>query len=452
MGAPDPAKPWQVLLGLTQQTVEEFTVPGIRLPFFARPGQIPLSIITFFGCGLSFWLTVRFCGNLAPRHAPFELFAIGIPWEAAKLTFGTEGLRRIKRGDASGRASGYGLMGVSLILAMGSIAASLAFLTQTDQRLSQEALHASLQALQKSAAYERESTSLENTALDMNSLRHLALKYESSNQIQRSDAVRLRVAALQATYDKKSAALAGREMAVNHGDIAASGALLLGCSPTWRLTAQVVLAVMLEVISMISLGLLLGSRARTSKSGSVSSGGSACNVVRLKVAAPRIISDAGPHRPASSSPPDADACAQQTLLHRIDTAPYRITSDAAAHRAASTNIHGGARVERRTVSLYGTKVDDASMRIASDAATHRAAPLQIGNRDAQRLRALYAQAKELVRTARLRPCYREMQRSLGASQQVVQRFLRELVAEGILCRRGTGYVLASPLDVNGGAA
>jgi hypothetical protein len=71
---------------------------GIRVPFFAQPGQIPLITIAFISCALSFWLTVRFCATLAPGHATIELLAMGVTWELAKLSFGTQGACRVKNG------------------------------------------------------------------------------------------------------------------------------------------------------------------------------------------------------------------------------------------------------------------------------------------------------------------------------------------------------------------
>ena len=279
-------------------------MPGTRVPFFAHSGQIPLSIITFFSCGLSFWLTVRFCGNLAPGHAAAELLAIGVTWELAKLTFGTLGSHRIKRGDTSQSASGYALLGVSLVLAVGSIVASLAFLMQTDQHVSQEALQASQQALHASEAYERETATLRALDGEIKELTSLAQQYRERGLLTQGMRSMQRAAVLRQERQAQVQALSKQDEVaiINHG-AAGGGFSLLGASPNGRLAAQVVLAVMLEVVSMIALSLLCGSGTKPAMGGSASSGTPTDKVVRLKVASPRIASDAGLHRAASGGDP-----------------------------------------------------------------------------------------------------------------------------------------------------
>ena len=107
---------------------------GTRVPFFAHFRQIPLTLIAVFSCALSFWLTVRFCGELSPGHASLELLAMGFVWELSKLVFGTSGAHRLTHGAADQRRLGYALVSMSLVLAVGSVVASLAFLRQTDHR------------------------------------------------------------------------------------------------------------------------------------------------------------------------------------------------------------------------------------------------------------------------------------------------------------------------------
>ena len=445
---------------------------GTRVPFFAHFGQIPLSIITLFSCGLSFWLTVRFCASLAPGHAAVELLAMGVTWELAKLTFGTLGSHRIKRSNAGDRVAGYALLGVSLVLAVGSIVASLAFLMQTDQHVSQDALYASQQALHASEAYERETATLHALDGEIKELVSLAQQYRERGLLTQGMRSMERATALRQERQAQAQALSEQEeVAIATHGAARGGAALPGASPAGRLVAQVVLAVMLEVVSMIALSLLSGSGTKPAVGGSASSDAPDAKVVRLKVASPRITSDASLHRSASGAAHrDTDANAHRTLLHRMkaDAASPRITCDASLHRPASGGAMRGPDANRAPAGSYDMRTDAASLCMTNDAEVSHPASRQTGfdaafafasppishrrRRDAQRLRTLYAQAKELVRTAQLRPCYREMQRGLGASQHVVQRFLRNLVAEGVLCRRGTGYALVAPLSAHGGAA
>ena len=443
---------------------------GIRLPFFAHIGQIPLVIITFFSCGLSFWLTVRFCATLAPGHAAAELLTIGMTWELAKLTFSIQGTHRIRRGLLAQKASGYRLVSLSLVLAAGSIAASLAFLMQTDRHILQGAAKASQQALHASKAYERDTASLRTLDGEIEQLTALAEQYRAKGLVTQGVRTLERIKPLRDERITQARALSAQEAAITSGSPIASASPFLGDSSVWRLVAQVVLAVMLEVVSMVALSLLCEGKSGPAQSGSASPKIPAANVVRLKVASPRITSDANPHRFASGTiSGDGDANGQQPLWHRIgaDSASSRITCDASLHRSASGYAVCDTNVSSPTAGQHRINTNAAPMRITCDAPAHRPASPRMGagaslalvpvpdatrgGRDTQRLCALYAHAKQLICSAQVRPSYREMRQALGASQPVVQRFLRDLVTEGVLCRDGARYALVSPLSANGGA-
>ena len=450
-------------------------MPGIRLPFSAHLGQISLVIITFCSCGLSFWLTVRFCADLTPGHATLEVLAMGATWELAKLTFSIKGAYRINRGAPAQKASGYRLAGLSLILAVGSIAASLAFLMQTDQHISQDAAQASQRELEASKTYERDTASLRTLDGEIEQLTALAEQYRAKGLVTQGVRTLERIRPLRDERTTQARVLSAQEATITSSASATVASPLLGTSPRWRLVAQVVLAVMLEVVSMVALSLLCGDPKGAATSGDVATNRPASKVVRLKDASPRITGDTRPHWLASNAAPGAgDANGQPPLSQRIDAdvASPRIITDEALHQAASCAAPEDTDASRYPTPLHRIHAKAASPRIITDKGLHRLASSDaLGGsdagcllslapsrrtrrkgRDAQGLRTLYAQAKQLVRTAQVRPCYREMQGALGASQLVVQRFLRNLVAEGVLCRRGTGYALVSPLDANGGAA
>ncbi len=481
-----------------------------RVPRFAHMGQIPLIIITFFSCGLSFWLTVRFCATLAPGHAIAELLAIGITWELAKLTFGTMGTRRIKRGPPEQKGSGYALVGVSCLLAAGSIIASLAFLMQTDHQVSQDAAQASQQSLHASKTYERDSASLRALDNQINQLAALAEQYRSKGMVTQGVRTLERIAPLREARTAQAQGLSAQEAAISTSGSAAVTGPFLGAASAWRLAAQSVLAVMLEAVSMIALSLLCDQPSSANVGGGASPNRPASNVVRLKVAAPRITSDAGLHRLASDTPAGggdaneqpppahrmnanaassritydaslhhpasgASSCGfsmmrQPAGAHRIDasTASKRITCDAVLHQPASSASSCGFSMMRQPAGAHRIDASTASKRITCDAVMHQPASVRghagaalalvapqdtaRPGRDVHRLSVLYAQAKQLVRSAQVRPSYRQMRQALGASQPVVQRFLRDLVAEGVLCRSGRQYALVSALDATGGAA
>ena len=265
-----------------------------------------------------------------------------------------------------------------------------------------------------------------------------------------------RVKALRQERQEQALALSSQEVAIGNADTTAVRLSLVGGTPAGRLAAQSVLAVMLEIVSIIALSLLCGNDAKSAKGGGASLGGPLARVVRLKVASTRIASDAGPCQSAPEvAPCSTNAHGHQTLLHRIGanatSHAMRITCGANLHRPVSRDADRDTGVGSRDAGWHcmGANAASQKTRIACDAAS--LAPTR-RRHDAQRLHALYAQAKELVCTAQMPPRYREMQRALGASQQVVQRFLRDLVAEGVLCRQGTAYAVVSPMDTNGGAA
>jgi hypothetical protein len=442
---------------------------GTYVPFPARSRQIPLVVIAVFSCGLSFWLTVRFCASLAPGHAALELLAIGVTWELAKMTFSTIGSHRTQCVDAGERAAGYALLGVSLVLAVGSIVASLAFLVQTDHRIGQDAAQASQQALHASKAYERDTSSLHSLDGEVTQLMALAQEYRANGMVTQSVRTLERIHPLREARMAQARALAAQEATITSSSPAAAAGVLLGASSTWRLASQGVLAVMLEVVSMMAMGLLFGRQSGAMKAGSASPTRPTPNVVHLKVASPCITRDTNPCKLASNSAlDDGDTMHQAPLSHRLAVdAPFsRITCDAGLHQTASGAAVDNSSISRPVAGTHHIPCDVAPMRITGDAfaqhpVSHRMNPGAAlnapadavrGGRDAQRLCSLYAHAKRLVCSAQVRPSYRQMRQALGASQPVVQRFLRELVAEGVLYRSGMRYALVSALDMTGGEA
>jgi hypothetical protein len=344
---------------------------GTYVPFPARSRQIPLVVIAVFSCGLSFWLTVRFCASLAPGHAALELLAIGVTWELAKMTFGTTGSRRIRCGHAGERASGYALLGVSLILAVGSIIASLAFLVQTDHRIGQDAAQASQQALHASKAYERDTFSLQALDGEVAQLTALAQEYRAKGMVTQSVRTLERIHPLREARMAQARALAAQEAAITSSSPAAAAGVLLGASSTWRLTAQGVLAVMLEVVSMMAMGLLLAKQGGAMEAGGASPTRPTSNVVRLKVASSRITSDTLPYQLASDSASDGgDTMRQASLLHRlaVDEPSSRITYDAGLHHTVSDAVVGNSSASLPVAGTHRIPCDVSPMRITSDQA------------------------------------------------------------------------------------
>ncbi len=427
---------------------------GTRVPFFARSGQIPLITIVLFSCGLSFWLTLRFCANLAPQHALLELFAIGGTWEIAKLTFGTIGAQRLGGGGGPSKMSGYALVAVSSVLALGSIGASLAFLMQTDQRLSDDVRRASLRSLHASKAYERDAAGLLALDGEIDELMAQAKGYRTQGLITQGLRTMDRLQPLRDQRNALAQALSARDAEIRDGGAVDHGSHIFGNSTAWRTAAQVVLAVMLEVISMIAMSLLCGTSARQAAAGCPKSGN---NVVRLKVAAPIT---------SASGTTFIDGDANGASLHPIDgVASPSVALDARLQQMPScvASLDGDAKDASGKPTLLHRIDDAASPRITMHAGLHPletdastrttcAARPMFEGRHAVRMQTLYWRASTMLRTAQVRPRYRDLQQALGVSQKAVQRCLRRLVAEGVLCRQGARYALASPVDMDGGAA
>ncbi len=229
---------------------------GTRVPFFARCRQIPLTLIAIFSCALSFWLTVRFCGELSPGHASLEILAIGFVWEMSKLVFGTSGAHRLAHGGTDQRRLGYALVAMSLVLAVGSVVASLAFLRQTDHRLSE-------QALQASDAYQRRAANVAAMDREIDTLAAVASQ-DAATQMYRARSLRTldRVAALRTERTQAVQEMMRLETSGSLGERpkAGSAPLALGgwvSTEAMRGCAQCVLAVVLELVSVLAMGLLV---------------------------------------------------------------------------------------------------------------------------------------------------------------------------------------------------
>ncbi len=229
---------------------------GTRVPFFARCRQIPLTLIAMFSCALSFWLTVRFCGQLSPGHASLEILAIGFVWEMSKLVFGTSGAHRLAHGGTDQRRLGYALVAMSLVLAVGSVVASLAFLRQTDHRLSE-------QAVQASNAYQRRAANVAAMDREIDTLAAVASQ-DAATQMYRARSLRTldRVAALRTERTQAVQEMMRLEASGSPGERSKAGSapLALGgwvSAEAMRGCAQCVLAVVLELVSVMAMGLLV---------------------------------------------------------------------------------------------------------------------------------------------------------------------------------------------------
>ncbi len=429
---------------------------GTRVPFFARSGQIPLITIVIFSCGLSFWLTLRFCSNLAPQHALLELFAIGGTWEIAKLTFGTIGAQRLGGGGGPSKMSGYALVAVSSVLALGSIGASMAFLMQTDQRLSDDVRRASLRSLHASKAYERDAAGLVALDGEIDELMAQAKGYRTQGLITQGLRTMDRLQPLRDQRNALAQALSARDDEIRDGGAVDLGSHIFGNATVWRTAAQVMLAVMLEVISMIAMSLLCGTSAKQAEA-EAEDPGSSKKGVRLKVATPTT---------NASGTTSLNGDASGAFLHPIDGVAFpSVALDARLQQMPScvASLDEDAKDASGKPTLLHRIDDAASPRITMHAGLHHletdastrttcAARPMFEGRHAVRMQTLYWRASTMLRTAQVRPRYRDLQQALGVSQKAVQRCLRRLVAEGVLCRQGARYALASPFDMDGGAA
>jgi hypothetical protein len=115
---------------------------GTVVPFRAVFRQ-PLTLaISLLGSGLSFAMTLRFCQQHWPEDCGLMLVALGLLWELAKLHLAARGLAAAVHGSRLSEG-GTGLVALAIILAAGSVGASVGCLVQTENLDQRRALASS---------------------------------------------------------------------------------------------------------------------------------------------------------------------------------------------------------------------------------------------------------------------------------------------------------------------
>lgn len=353
-----------------------------RVPSRPTLKQLPIAFVALLSCGLSAWLTFRFCAQLCPHEGLIELVAMGVTWETGKLLMGTYGMHSFAWGTLFERLKSAMLVGISLMLAAGSVAASLGFLVQSDAKQQKAAL-ASSKPYQRD---EEDRAALNNRIKDKEDLikalrqkNHISDAKVIEAEIDKLTANRLSLSARLSEQDHNPAAVAagGSDFFAN---IAAAVPVLKDRANSLRLTAQCVLAFMLETISMIMLAMLRTSFLFTHK-------------------------DA----PGTISGGDEDG---GVLLDLVQS----------SKRAKKTRPRTGtetARTQSRTTRKHQGRGDTG-----------------VGAQWASR----YNEIKALVATGDLEPTFRAIRKKAGCGHTTAKRFIASMLGENVLYRDGKRYV------------
>ncbi len=185
--------------------------------------------------------------------------SLGILWEGSKYMFTPVAVKLIRQSETSHILSGLGMLGLTVVLVIGSVLASLGFFLQTDASAKED-------RLQRSEAYRRASSKLVSIDSEIALVQEAAKKYIHNTYTTRGAHLLKTIPAL-----KKERAVAEFELSTlqKHSHDTASPfftglASLIDADETsshkWVKTIKVtlftILAIMLELISLTSLLIL----------------------------------------------------------------------------------------------------------------------------------------------------------------------------------------------------
>ncbi len=416
-------------------------------------------------CLISTVLTVKLCLELAPDTAVLSLgiaAGLGLAWEAAKYTFAAAGLRLV--GQNSGRnfaprLGGVFLCGLTLVLVCGSVVASLGFLATVDaQRVaaSRQASEQYRQAQAQLATFDRQMA-----ALTANAEADAEAGFRT-----RGRATLDRVAEMQQERVHLAASLSasGTSDAPESAFFVALGSMLAGDAQAnarrIRFGAHAVVAIMLELMSVAALWLLQMHRMHPDAPSDAPPD--------AEMHLPDAPSDASEMHPDAPDAPHLAACTPlNSLIDAPSDAPDAPTDAPAfllatpGHGQGCPGIFEVASGCRDALPDAPSDAPDAEMHLAPDAldappdapSDAPDAPSDAPDAGGAEVITLgtpgqdprYAQAKELVLSAKAAPSYRALQESLQVGQSTARRFLDEMVREGLLRKEGKRYLL-SQLD------
>jgi hypothetical protein len=230
---------------------EELGMLGTFVPFRAVFRQPLTFAISLLGSGLSLTMTMNFCQRHWPADGGLMLVALGLLWELAKLHLAARGLAAVVRGSSlCERLGGAGLIVLALILAAGSVGASVGCLAQTEQREQRRTLASSrayTSAVRDLDAIDSQIALLTNTAADdlARGFRKRAL--DTSHAVED----------LRRQRDAASRVMRALEQHGESADTVAPPHLPGRLDPArLRLAVHVVVAALLEVVSMVGMFLL----------------------------------------------------------------------------------------------------------------------------------------------------------------------------------------------------
>jgi len=418
---------------------------------------LPL-LIAIVSCAISATLTLRFCLELRESNNALSTWiavAIGLVWEAGKVTFAPVGLRLISSRCQHEVVTGLVLCGLAGVLMLGSIGASLGYLVQADGRRQQE-------AVQASRRYQDRQAQIATIDGQLRSLVRAADQDSEEGYRTRAATTQTQIAELRRERARLSVEVDALEATAGvspdtdtHASTTLDALFLRDAVPgatRLRFVVTAIVALMLELLSVAAIWLLrmqsespdaLEAPAQPPHPNTPKPSNSNAIIRPKPILAPDTLTDSPDMlmrqmRP-SDALPDALPSASQIADAPSDALPNASTAPDAPPNASE--------MQTMCTDAISDALPDALV-TASEApvALWDASPdTVVASDEFPEIRedVRYQQARDLVATNAVRPSYRAIQQTLKLGQGTAKRFLEAMAADGVIARDGHRYVLAT---------
>jgi hypothetical protein len=363
---------------------------------------ILLAIICFLATKTSIGMTIRWLQELRSGEDQVMFRDIGWLWELSKLVFIPIGMHYLIEHGWKNKVIGSWIFASTVIVTLGSMVASTSYLVLHDHRHQ-------LGSASKTFAYTDAQKSVARVEADIARLQSVAQQDEGSKKFRyRAYDAQKDINALRAQRDGYAAQIKNIEAHPedsNHGDFFTTVARVLGTtSKDLRVTSQVVVGVMIDIIALIAITLLS---------------------FRVEL----LVDSINDRRGSSQSKPGAEAIDLATIRARRQ--PELTIANAASMAATGTdsaipnNLIPNVTVPDRKVPNRVVPKADSEGRGDTGTDRHNSRFLNI-------LRDIYKD--------KTKPVYDEVQTKYEVSPNTVAKFFRTAVAKGALKKEGRRYV------------
>ncbi len=357
-----------------------------RLLVWLHEQALPFAL-GLLACAISLILTMQYCRMLRgdlPGHLPE---ALGLLWEVGKYMFVTAGLAFLAWKDFGHKLAGFCFLIIAMVLVVGSIRASMHWLSENDSDLREK-------STRQSQAYQALSQEIE--ALDT--------EYELTMANAKSDqTMNMRTRSIEMA---KSAAL----LRERRSEIVAKRATLENSVPQQEAGLgsyfeYMAVSVMLEVVSIAAFAIF---RLRTPVAGTNAS---------TRSTSPST--NPGTNTSTRSTSPSTNASTRSTSP----------STNPGTNASTSPSTNPGTNASTRSTSPSTKR----STKPGTKTSTKSSTVIDIDK---------YKAARELLGTGRVMPAYRDLKAKLKVGQKAVEDLFARLADEGFLVRSGRTWAVA----------